>query len=207
MSKKAWVVTGIIVIVILVILSGLQSYNLYQNVSKLKGQNELLRIQRADLEIKNQALRNKGEAKVKELKQDIQDLGVDIAKKEVEIAGKNKVLKELETELPALQDKGEIIANLSEQNKLLKENFSLALSEIESLKGQVIKWELAYNAQVEISEAWKKDYLAEKALRENTDLLLKKIEGRLKRSQLNSKLSKVAIGALGGIVIYGLIKK
>jgi len=207
MSKKAWVVVGIIVIVILATLSGLQSYNLYQNVSKLKGQNELLKIQRAGLEIKNKVLRDKSEIKISGLKQDIQILGIDIARKEDKIKDKNEVIEKLGVEYLTLQDKDKIIDNLLEQNKLLKENFSLALSEIESLKGQVIKWELTYNAQVEISEAWKKDYLAEKALRENTDLLLKKIEGRLKRSQLNSTLSKVAIGALGGIVIYGLVKK
>jgi len=207
MSKKAWVVVGVIVIVILVTLSGLQSYNLYQNVSKLKGQNELLKIQRAGLEIKNKVLRDKSEIKISGLKQDIQILGIDIARKEDKIKDKNEVIEKLGVEYLTLQDKDKIIDNLLEQNKLLKENFSLALSEIESLKGQVIKWELTYNAQVEISEAWKKDYLAEKALRENTDLLLKKIEGRLKRSQLNSTLSKVAIGALGGIVIYGLVKK
>lgn len=207
MSKKAWVVVGVIVIVILATLSGLQSYNLYQNVSKLKGQNELLKIQRAGLEIKNKVLRDKSEIKISGLKQDIQILGIDIARKEDKIKDKNEVIEKLGVEYLTLQDKDKIIDNLLEQNKLLKENFSLALSEIESLKGQVIKWELTYNAQVEISEAWKKDYLAEKALRENTDLLLKKIEGRLKRSQLNSTLSKVAIGALGGIVIYGLVKK
>ncbi len=207
MSKKAWIVAGIIVVVILSTLLGLQSYNLYQDISKLKGQNELLKIQRAGLEIKNKALREKSEIKISGLKQEIQALGIAVAKKEDKIKDKNEAIEELEVEYLTLQDKDKIIANLSGQNKLLRENFSLALSEIESLKGQVIKWELTYNAQVEISEAWKKDYLAEKALRENTDLLLKKIEGRLKRSQLNSTLSKVAIGALGGIVIYGLVKK
>jgi len=207
MSKKAWIAAGIIAIVALAILFGLQSYNLYQDISKLKGQNELLRIQRADLEIKNQALRDRSGAEIKELRQDIKDLGGDITQKEAEIVGKNEAIEKLEVERPTLQDKDKIIDNLSEQNRLLRANFSLALSEIDDLKGQVVKWELTYNAQAEISKAWKADYLAEKALRENTDLLLKKTEGRLKRSRFNSKLSKVAIGALGGIVIYGLVKK
>lgn len=206
MTRKTLII-GLVIIFVLVMFSGYQSYNLYHSTSKLKGQNEMLRIQRADLEIKNKVLRDEEEAEIKELKQDIKSLDVDIAEKEDKIEDKNEAIEKLEVEYLTLQDKDKIIDNLSEQNKLLRENFSLALSEIESLKGQVIKWELTYNAQAEISEAWKADYLAEKALRENTDNLLKKVEHRLRRSRLNSKLSKVAIGALAGIVIYGLVTK
>ncbi len=68
-------------------------------------------------------------------------------------------------------------------------------------------WRGKYDAQVQISEAWKAKYEATARVLSLSENALKLSNRKLKRNQILSNISKVAIVGLGGYVLYEKLKK
>jgi hypothetical protein len=99
-----------------------------------------------------------------------------------------------------------LVINLRGQIKTLTDMFSLAKQESEAKDRIILAWQDKYNAQVTISEAWKKQYDNEHALRVMAEDLFKSCEHSRKRSQLWGNVKAVAMGVAAGVAVKVLTK-
>jgi hypothetical protein len=119
------------------------------------------------------------------------------------MAGKDRDIAALEDELEGLTNDVDIVVNLKLQIVKHVERYSLAMGVIDRQEKQLKAWEIKYNAQVLISEAWeresgswKRQYEGEHALR----LSLQKELG------ITKKGGAATLVAEAGVSIYGLAK-
>jgi len=99
------------------------------------------------------------------------------------------------------------VFNLTEQiNNLNGMVFTLKQTVAE--KDKIIgAWEQKFNAQVVISETWKKQYEGESSLRAMSEQMVKGLESRLKIERLKGRAWTVVAAVAGGYVVYSLVKK
>ena len=96
-----------------------------------------------------------------------------------------------------------IVVNLRGQVKLLKEIVAKDIDVIANREKVIDAWELKFNAQVDISEAWRKNYESEHILRVQAEGLFKVCE----RSQRLNKFWKTTTIVAGAIAIGAIITK
>lgn len=70
----------------------------------------------------------------------------------------------------------------------------------------VTAWVTKYNAQVQISDAWKAKYEATARVLSLSENALKSSNRKLRRNQIVSNVSKVALVGLGGYVLFDKLK-
>lgn len=99
-----------------------------------------------------------------------------------------------------------LVINLRGQIKTLTEMFSLANKEI-AVRDDIIRaWESKYNAQVDIAEAWNRQYESEHSLRLLAEGLVKNLEGRVRVGALRGRALTIVGAVVVGYVGYRLIK-
>jgi predicted nuclease with TOPRIM domain len=199
----------VIGLAILAIISwlGLKSCRLTDNLSKLKGEYEVYKKNAmAENEKLNTACENQI-AIINKFDKQIKDTEGDIAHKDEAIKNKSNQISALEKELAGISDKDAKIANLTKQVEAWKEQFSLAQAIIVDKDKIIYDWSQKYDAQVVISDSWKKKYENELQLRQVAEKGWKAAEWGIKTARLASNVKSLAIIAIGGYLTYKLLKE
>ena len=112
-------------------------------------------------------------------------------------------LTKLRAELAATTDKDAKIANLSEQVRIWAEKFDLAQKIVSEKDAQIGAWSMKFDAQVAISDEWRKSYEREHSLRLLCEGLVTAGERRFKKA---NTVKTLAITAVSGYVAYKLVR-
>ena len=100
-----------------------------------------------------------------------------------------------------------LVVNLRGQVATLTDMFTLSQETITTQGKQLDAFVGKYDAQVSISEEWKKSYENEHQLRLMGEGLIKTLENKVKSTRFWGRAKTVAIVAAGGYVAYTLVKK
>jgi len=114
-------------------------------------------------------------------------------------------LQNVEPSQPELENEP-LVINLRGQVARLTEMFTLSQGVVADKDKIILAWEVKYNAQVDISLAWKKSYDEEHALRLSCESLNKALESRVGLFRLKGKVLTVATAITAGYIGYRLIK-
>lgn len=145
--------------------------------------NETIAQQDATIAAANAAIREK-DARITLLSRELAD-----------IVGQEPHQPELETE--------PLVINLRAQVARLSEMFALAMAANADQQRVITSWETKYDAQVSVSESWKRRYESELALRLQVEKLFRLSEQRRRSSRFWKAAAIVgtAAGVAAGIVI------
>ena len=205
MKTKDIITAALIVALIVSIVLVARSCGLDARYKRLKAEYaEAVRVAEADNAIQQEAIR-KAEAQIKAQDEIILDHTASVALKNAEIAELRRQLTTIVDEEPIQPElEGEpLVINLRKQIKWTTDMLVLTQGVVEDQKKQLAAWELKYDAQVEISESWKRQYENERALRVQAEDMFKVAEHRV---GLNKTITTVALGLAAGAVLYGAIK-
>ena len=199
-----WVAVGVIVLI-----AGLcfRSCNLYNQNSLLRGRyQELRRITNADHDI----LTKENSAKDKIIKNktgEIADLLANADKPTESEKAKDKIIAEKEKEIARLKAKGDYKAALEQsqaENRAWSEKFTLAEERHKKdLFNLNASWQIKFDAQVNISDGWKKDRDNEFRLR----ILAEKRIGGLESSLRWSRFWKTGTTILAVVGVIHIIEE
>ena len=204
---KWWWAVGV-VILLAFINAAYQCGRAKDSYSQMKGRYEAYRaVAGADARAMS--------GRIDELEKGKRDQDAVIAAKEADIARKNnailngnKKLATLESEYKNLgDDKDAKIVNLQAQVDELKVQFSLAMATINDKDAQLRAKDIKFDAQVKISDEWKRAYENEQTLRLRSESLTATSEKMQRISLFGSKVKDGAIVGLAIYVIYTLISK
>ncbi len=134
-------------------------------------------------------------------------LSDELKRKDAKIDNLTKRTKDLEATYPTLPDDTAKIQNLTAQVIAWKEQFNLSDAKCRDYEGIVFALTNKYELQVTISDTWKSQFEGEVkagALKDDAITLLKR---DLRVARLFGTVKTTAVLALGGFVIYNLIKK
>jgi chromosome segregation ATPase len=205
--KPKTLITAIVVIALVVSsLLALKSCQLDRKLRDMKLKYEAYRaLAQAEYELSQEHI---GELNAEIVARDknISKLESSVAEKQALLHAVSAELAELQaTEPPTTPDIEElpIVINLRGQVANLTRMFSLATDTINDKDMIIAEWKGKFAAQVTISEEWKNQYDNERALRVQSEEMFKTCERRLK---LNKIVSKTALVAVAGAVVYGLVK-
>ena len=153
--------------------------------------------------------------RIEELTKEIGDRDKEIGQLERTILQKSATIRELSTRLDELQnaepsqpelEKEPLVINLRAQIAKLTEMFALSQGVVEEQRKVIVEWEGKFVAQEKISAEWKQAYEREHALRLSCEGLNKQLEKSYRISLLKGKVVTVAAVAIGGGLIYSLLK-
>lgn len=141
-------------------------------------------------------------------------LNGQIERGEALIEASDSQLADLETELVDLRAREESVAslrtevvNLESQLNIWKEKFTLAQGIIANKDGIIFSLSQKYDAQVVITDQYKKMYSDVQKLHDNLAAQLGITKRKLKSSKVISTIKTVGLGAVGGFLVYSLVKK
>ena len=121
---------------------------------------------------------------------------------------KGKEIGDLEEALKTTTDKDQIIVILKQEVIKWSEKFSIAEGIIQDKDAIIANWEKKFNAQVVISDEWKKQYEGEHTLRLLAEDINKKSENKLKIAKLGSNIKTlILIGAVGYVGYDKFVRK
>lgn len=120
------------------------------------------------------------------------------------IAVKDKNLAALRESWAGLS--AECQARLHELDTKWAEKFSLLESVVAEKDEQIASWQGKYDAQVQISDAWKVKFEAAERVASLSGEALKLANRKLQRTQVITNVTKVALVALGGYVLIDRLK-
>ena len=202
-----YILSGLIIALILIgVYRGCMISTLRDSYNQLKGQYDALKKASDAAMTEALAYIKKQDARIVEQTKLIEAKDIEIAARYRAIAGLQSSITLLEAEYVILTDKDAMIRNLLLQIGVYKEKCLALESVIADKDTQLSSWKLAFEAQVGISETWKKQYEGEYALRLVADQALSVQEKRLKSLNFGSQFKTVAIIAIGGFFAYDLIR-
>jgi len=154
------------------------------------------------------------DARIAELNKAIGQADKTIGQKEAEIVVKNAEIVVLSNQLdelianepvqPELESQP-LVISLRKQVKTLTDLYSISTSTITLQAEEISLLSGKFDAQVTISETWKREYDREHMLRVNCESLLKLSEKRV--SNPWKTVRNVAVGVAAGFVVGSLLKK
>jgi len=97
-------------------------------------------------------------------------------------------------------------ARLHELDAKWSEKFSLLESVVAEKDAQIASWKGKFDAEVQISDAWKTKYEAQERIASLSGEALKLANRKLRRSQIISNVEKIGLGLLGAYVVYDKLK-
>jgi chromosome segregation ATPase len=204
--KKYAAYAGAGLAVIIAFIAFSRACKLDDAYSRLEGRyQEALRIARIDAEILNQTIAEKEKAiavldkKLVTSSQVITDLNTGIGKKSQE-------LEALDAKLATAQSDSERVPVLTAQVKAWAEKFNLAEQSIAEKDKQIAAWESKFNAQVEISAAWKQQFENEARLHGLSRDELSALKSKLRATRLMGTVKSGLVLAAVGYIGYQAIK-
>lgn len=204
--KKVWPIAVVIAAVLVCLYYADRAF---QSGAKLgaakKDYAELKKAMDADHEVQ-QGIIAGAEATIAEKDAAIVTLTGAAAVKDAEIVTLKASLHDLQNAEPPTTPDIEalpIVVNLRAQVSRLTGMFTLATAAIQDRDRIIAAWESKYNAQIDVSMAWKRQYENERALRIAAEEMFKLSERRRGAYSLATKAALV-LGAAG--VLYGLSK-
>jgi len=174
-----------------------------------KGYEEARKVAEADHAIQVQFIAAK-EAENAALLDKNKALEGTIAANQHAMLAKDDDIHKLEGELAVIEaggDKDAAIRNLKAQVAAWAAKFSLCMANTNAKDEQIANLSAALNNQAQISESWKSQYEKEHALRLLAEGLFTNLEHRIKVSSFWSRAKTVALVAVGGGLVYSLVKK
>lgn len=196
-------------VVFLVLIAGYRScqiQTLRDEYNRLKGQYDTLKasadkaLAEALVYIKTQDMRIADQNEI------ITAKDTDIAKQNEHIVHLNQTLSSLELEYATLTDCPSQVTNLKAQVLQWRNKYLAFESVLADKNAQLGAWRVKFDAQVGISETWKKRYEDEHALRLVADQALAVQEKRVKSLQFGSSLKTWIIGGAAAYLGYSLIR-
>lgn len=133
----------------------------------------------------------------------ILDKSASISLKNAEIAELRRQLTTAVSEEP-IQPELEsepLVINLRRQIRLTTDMLTLAQGVVEDQRKQLAAWEAKFDAQVEISAAWKRQYENERALRVAAEEMFGLAEKRIKSAKTWRSAAIVAGAVAAGVII------
>lgn len=149
-------------------------------------------------------------AEIEQLTKKISDIIANVGQPSPAEVDKDQKIAELAAKVLALEAQGDLAGalaaskaecvQLSEKFTLAEQRHKLNIWELDQA------WQAKYNAQVRISDAWKKQYENEAALNAVSQKLIGTLESKVKILRLKSNVKSLAIVAAGGYLAYQAIK-
>ncbi len=206
MKKFKWWWGIGVVIIILFTLSMVRSCRIEDNYSKLKGAyEEYRRIVEADAKIKDALIAQQISA-IAELDKKIDTSEQVIGHVSNAIGQKNTDLLNLEKSLTQAKTDAERVPILTSMVETWSAKYAHLESVVSEKDKQLAAWGGKFDAQIQISDAWKAKYEAEHALRLSGETLNKALEGKYRRAKMVSSVKNVALIALAGVATYQFVK-
>jgi hypothetical protein len=205
LSKIKWIaVFAAIILGIFFLLQ--QSCDLGEQIGKLKGQlKEQQNIYDADKAISNGIIAEQS-ATISNQTKKINDLLANAGKPTPAEKEKDKEISKLKEKWSSLS--AECQTNLVALDKAWSDKFTLAETrhkgELFSLNAS---WQVKFDAQVVITDQYKKRAEDCEALGKTKDALISKLNIKLKTTRLLSKAETVALAVAGGFIVYNAVKK
>jgi hypothetical protein len=170
---------------------------------------EARKVAAADHEIQ-QGIIAEAEKNIAALNESIVTANATITAKDGQITALRTALAGLQEAEPPTTPEIEampIVINLRAQVSHLTEMFNLSQGIVAEQVKVIGAWEKKYDAQVTISDAWKREYENERRLRLMADELNRSLEHQAKSGQLFAKLSTAGLAAAGVFIIVRSITK
>lgn len=211
LEKYPWLkyVTAGVALLVLIIWFG-RSCSIGGKYSALKMQYETYRaLAKADREQLTKIIETKT-AEIGKLTDRIKEIVNTAGQPSPAEVDKDRKIAELSAQVHALEAQGDLagalagakeqIVQLSEKFTLAEQRHSLNIADLNAA------WQAKYDAQVTISETWKKQYENEHTLRLVGEKLTGTLEGKVKRLQLVGKAKSIVVIAAAGYVGYTLLQ-
>jgi hypothetical protein len=208
--KKHWKTIAIGAAVILALVFLARSCRLGDKYSKLKGEYQTYRAISIEDGKRLNALIGAKAAEIEALTRQITDIIAQAGQPSPAEVEKDKAIADLKKKVDALEAQGDLagaldaakaeIVQLSEKFTIAEQRHKLNIWELDQA------WQAKYNAQVGISDAWKKQYENEAALNAVSQKLIGTLESKVKVLKLKNNVKTLAIVAAGGYLGYRAIK-
>jgi len=194
-------------IVLLILMLGMKSCNIYDSYSVLKGQYELLQVENKELIKVNEQEIAEYQAKIADRNKKIEEIIATVALKNDKIQGLHQITTNLEQELSNLVSNEDKIINLQKQVTSWKDKFTLIESIVKDKDEIIFNLQEKYNAQLKISLNYKEMYEQSQQLVLLADKRLKLADRKIRSVRLGSTVKTIVIGTVVGFVIYDKVVK
>ena len=195
------------VLLILVLFFVTRACSISDKYAQLKGTYETYRVlAKADNAIAKKTIEEQTK-KIGQLTKDIADSEKVVESKKKDVQQLDGKVKDLEAKYALLEDKDAKIENLTEQVGVWQSKFSLAMEMVAEQDKVIFSLKEKYNAQLDISGEYKGMYEREVSLHKISRDLLSMAENKLRARGLFSNVKSVAVVALGGYIVYTLVRR
>jgi len=209
MNSKNIVKYGLIAMLVFTILFlSVKSCNIYDNYSVLKGQYNLLQTE-------NNTLIKVSQKEITEYQNTIAERDTKIKEISATIAVKNKKIQDLHIATQNLEDTLDFytlipnedkIVNLRKQVEAWKDKFAIISTIVKDKDEIIFNLQEKYNTQLKISLNYKEMYEKSQRLVLLADKRLKLADKKIRNARLGSTVKTIALGAVGGYLIYKVVK-
>ena len=209
MNSKNIVKYGVyIAIALILMLFIVKSCNIYDNYSVLKGQYNLLQTE-------TNALVKVSQKEIIEYQNTIAERDTRIKEISATVAVKNKKIQDLHIATQNLEDTLDFytlipnedkIVNLQKQVEAWKDKFAIISTIVKDKDEIIFNLQEKYNTQLKISLNYKEMYERSQQLVLLADKRLKLADKKIRNARLGSTVKTIALGAVGGYLIYKVVK-
>jgi len=209
MNSKNIVKYGVyIAIALILMLFIVKSCNIYDNYSVLKGQYNLLQTE-------TNALVKVSQKEIIEYQNTIAERDTRIKEISATVAVKNKKIQDLHIATQNLEDTLDFytlipnedkIVNLRKQVEAWKDKFAIISTIVKDKDEIIFNLQEKYNTQLKISLNYKEMYERSQQLVLLADKRLKLADKKIRNARLGSTVKTIALGAVGGYLIYKVVK-
>jgi len=211
-TYKYLIIAGVVLIVL---LWGYKSCNLYDQNSVLKGKYDVLLKLSKDAKANYEEQIKLRDEKITELDKGIESAKESISKKEHSIAESDSQLTKLSNELEKNKHKSEeLIGTWKERVKILnatvselEKKFSVAQNIIADKDKIIFSLKEKYDTQLKLTVNLQELVNKEHALRLTGDKRIKLLEQKVRLNLFTGKLKSGIIVAAGAFLVYSMVKK
>ena len=201
MKVAHWIILGLAVALTVAVCDGLRTQDKY---SIVVGQLEEAVKAANALNAEKDKVIEQAAAQIVELDKKLDSSAQVISGLNGDIAVKDKNLAAMRESWAGLD--AECQAKLHELDAKWSEKFTLLESVVAEKDAQIASWKGKFDAEVQISDAWKTKYEAQERIASLSGEALKLANRKLRRSQIISNVEKIGLGLLGAYVVYDNLK-
>lgn len=188
-------------------LAGVRACRVSNNYSKLEGENVLLKANVAKIKAEAEKDRAVSNEKIAVLNASIIEHQHNEVILDQKLATGDSDLAKLKANFSLIKDCPGQVVNLQAQVANLEQTKTDLGQKIEEIQGERDDWHGKYDAQITVSETWKKQYLAEVGLNENLEKGKAQLRTDLWWAKLGSNLKMGAMIVEAGLFGYLYLRK
>ena len=209
MTKLSTVATvvGFVVLILFLVFIGTKACSLYDTLSIVEGQNQLLKDQQKELSAKADTQARLNEELQDQMDSQIAEFGSVIASNEQTMEDMGTTIGSLENDLIGLTDKDKIITNLKAQVTLWKDRFSVAQDTIEQQEGIIFSLTKKYNSERTLRITYEGVIEKDEELFKNLDIQINLLEKKVIGTRIKGRVLTFVAVVAGGYLAYEMIKK